>query len=188
MKTWKSTALLGLLLVGHASAQAEEIIEVEGQRYSVVRTQVETVKLRPELPEFDFCPLTCYTDQVQRSVIQCRAPNGEVGEGPVLDDRGEFVGSVPRWSISETHDLREISVFEKNCQRSERETVTTVLGAQPQYFPGDPNILDSRTRQQLGLAPFDCNSLPAEVDPNTGDLVAELQIDLLIARQYLVCH
>jgi hypothetical protein len=141
--------------------------------------------------EIEFCPSTCYTDVIQSTVIRCEATNGPVDDQPPIDDRGEFVGTVPRWRIQEHHMIVERSIREDDCHRSVQDTVIQDLGNQPMYLPGDPDILDTRTPRDLGLQPFDCNDLyPKTIDnTQTPPIVStKLEFDLLIERVYFTCH
>ena len=167
---------------------AQDTVEIEGVKYGTRHILKELIDVKPVHPDFEFCPTYCYTDVVQHSVIECRVANGPIGEPPYIDNRGELTGNVPRWTITETHDIREIAVSESRCNRTETHTVVEVLGRVPRYYPGDTNIEDKRTRQELGLAPFDCNDHPATVDQATGDLVARVEIDLLIERRQRFCR
>ncbi len=139
----------------------------------------------------EFCPSACYTDVVQRTVIRCEATLGPVDDQPPIDDQGEFVGTVPRWRIQEHHAIIEQSVRDDGCARSVQDTVIQDLGNQPMYFPGDPDIKDTRTPRELGIAPFDCNDhYPRTIDHSQSPPImsTKLSFDLLIERLYFTCH
>jgi hypothetical protein len=179
------------LLAMSATAFAQMVEDSEGPLSLIGSITYEGPALDGFDDEFEFCPNLCYTDVVQRTVIRCEATVGPVDDQPPINDQGEFVGQVPRWRIQEHHLLVEQSVRQESCHRDVRDTVLQDLGTQPQYFPGDPDIKDTRTPRELGIAPFDCNDhYPVSIDHTQSPPImsTELSFDLLIERLYFTCH
>jgi hypothetical protein len=180
---------LSMLLAGLGVALAEETVTVNGEKYvlkEVLRQHTVLERLRDGL---QYCPTLCYTDTVQHTVIACRAPAIlQGGDGPPLDRQGNYTGPSNQWTITETHDIREIRVSEKACQQTRAETIIEVLGSQPRYFPGDPQIEDPRSPYDPPFSRFNCNDYPAQHDATTNELVAIVEVDLLIKHQPLFCR
>ncbi len=84
---------------------------------------------------------------MQRSRIECRAPASiqDGVDGPPIDRRGNYTGPSNSWSISETHSILDISVFESGCEETRNETLIEVLGPTPRHFPGDRDIEDTQS-------------------------------------------
>lgn len=184
---WLAIALL--MTFATLPAAAQKTFTVDDETY-VLKELVQNKTLIERVREgLEFCPNRCYTDLVQHSVIECRASavvSG--GDQPPVDERGNFTGPANSWAITETHDLREISVFESGCEVRRNEQVVEVLGSTPQYFPGDEDIEDTRSPYEPPFAGFNCNDYPAVYDPATGEMVATVEIDLLIERRLFVCN
>jgi hypothetical protein len=182
---------IGMLLmgVGTQAALAQAKVTINGEEYVIKEMSCKYQELERIRDDLKYCPTFCYTDIVQHTVIECRASGTLDGlDGPLIDREGNYTGPSVPWTITETHDIREISVYEKNCQQTRTETIIEVLGSIPRYYPGDPDIADTRSPYEKPFSNFDCNDYPAETDPVTGELVARAVVDLLIEHKPLFCR
>lgn len=185
------TRLLGgLVLIATSSSAVAQMVEDSDGPEPVVGSIIyegPALYWPPDgTPRREFCPIECYTEVIQKTVIRCQAELGLADDLATVDDRGELVGQVPRWTTTEHHTLVERSVFQDlNCNRHVHDTQVQDLGNMPAYFPGDPNILDIRTSKELGLNPFDCNDhYPVEIDLTGPEpiMTTKLEFELLIDR------
>ncbi len=185
------------LVAMSASVDAQIVADDEGDPVVTGSVTYEGPELYWFDEELEFCPSACYTEVVQRTVIRCEAPAGPVDGQPSINDRGEFVGTVPRWRIREHHAIVEQSIREDDCDRSIRDTTIQDLESTPLYLPGDPDIEDTRTLRDLGLQPFDCNDhYPVTIENNRNPptiapypiISTQLSFDLLIETLYFTCH
>ncbi|MDJ0862789.1 MAG: hypothetical protein QNJ87_17800 [Gammaproteobacteria bacterium] len=189
MKNFKLVMIVTIISAMHG-AVAQEMLTVDDHQYIVKRVQRNEVVLEAIGKGLKHCPTTCYTDRVQRSRIECRAPALIQGgtDGPPIDRRGNFTGPGNRWSITETHSILDISVYESGCEETRNETLIEVLGPAPRHFPGDRDIEDTQSPYDPPFSGFNCNDYPSEYDAATGEMVAVVIVDLLIQRAPLVCR
>ncbi len=189
MKTRRFVLAITILSAMQATV-AQEKFTVDDHQYIVKRILHNEVVVEAIAKGLKYCPTTCYTDRVQRSRIECRAPAliQDGMDGPPIDRRGNFTGPSNSWSISETHSILDISVYESGCEETRTETLIEVLGSTPRHFPGDPDIEDTQSPYDPPFSRFNCNDYPSEYDAATGEMVAVVVVDLLIQRTPLLCR
>lgn len=165
------------------------MVSVDDRQYIVKRVLRHQAVVELVDKGLDYCGVTCYTDRVQHSRVECRAPALIQGgmDGPVIDGRGNFTGPTNNWTISETHDIRDIGVYERDCEETRTETIVEVLGPIPRHFPGDPDIEDTRSPYDPPFSRFNCNDYPSEDDAATGEMVV-VEVNLLVQGTPLLCR
>ena len=179
------------LVAMSAMVDAQIVADDEGKPVVTGSVSYEGPEVHWSDEELEICPSACYTDVVQRTVIRCEADSIPVDHHPSTNDQGEFLGTVSRWKIQEHHMIVERSIREADCHRDIDETEIQDLERSPLHLPGDPDIWDTRTMNDLGLNPFDCNDhYPVTIDNsrNPPIISTQLSFDLLIETLYFTCH